>query len=211
MYLSFKRRPPSTSKLLCITWREGQGRTTVILVVSNCQVRIFPFVPDAWTSPLSYFSVRYQQAKDGAVCADMEMHSTKIRRQQILISSKPWSHLLLGVLVSFTIKKMFWNVIFPIPSAGTLCATQNRSTGHGHENTQVSEANYSPALPGDEVFSGQLSPRHLISRDQAGRHAHAPGFISISQATKNEIRMSCFEIPRLKCGEVIASWGERCA
>ena len=49
---------------------------------------------------------------------------------------------------------MLRNVILPIPSAGTLCATKNWSTGHGHENTQVSDENYSLALPGDEVFSG---------------------------------------------------------
>ena len=49
---------------------------------------------------------------------------------------------------------------------------------------QVSLANESLALPGDEVFFRFLSPRHLISRDHAGRHAHAAGFLPIRQATK---------------------------
>ena len=37
-----------------------------------------------------------------------------------------------------------------------------------HENMYVALANASPSLPGDEVFSGWLSPRHLICRDQVG-------------------------------------------
>ena len=145
MPLSFERKIRTTSKLLWITWREGQGRTAVILVVSICQVRIFPFVPDAWTSPLSYIPVRSQLAKDGAVFADMQMHPTKICRLPILISSKPWSHLFLGTLVSFkNINSILWKVVLLIPRHATVCATQRWSTGHGHENTHVSDTNYSP-------------------------------------------------------------------
>ena len=73
MYLSSERRPRMTSKLLpCITWRERQGRTAEIFVVSNYQVHVcFPSKTDAWTSLVSYSPVRSLQAKDGAVCADI--------------------------------------------------------------------------------------------------------------------------------------------
>ena len=50
------------------------------------------------------------------------------------------------------------------------CATpsQNWDTGHGHRSIQVALANASLALPGNDVFSAQLSPRHLFCRDQVG-------------------------------------------
>ena len=58
--------------------------------------------------------------------------------------------------------------VLPIPSTPGMRSLQKWNTGYGHENMQVSLVNSCLALPGGKVFSGWLSPRHFISRDQVG-------------------------------------------